>query len=78
MRNLRIVQSETSSDNMRFKTTAYMICSKCGTKKTFVVETDVVADKTEDAKEVTTWSDFSLLPIVFNGICFNCKYDKAA
>lgn len=63
---------------MIFRTMAYLTCTICNTKKTFIAEADVVVEKITDSKEIKNWNDISLYPLDFKGICPNCIYDKAA
>ena len=83
--NLRILKRLDADKNfyydgvqMLFRTTAYLTCTECGQKRTFTVEADILAEKSTNIKELPNWNDIALMPLEFNGICSNCKYDKAA
>jgi len=65
---------------MIFKTKAVLTCIDCGQVKLLAVEADVVAQKLDEARDIKNWEQdvFNLKPIELEGICPNCKYDKAA
>lgn len=57
---------------MIFRTTAYLTCGECGVRKVFVAESDVVAAKFSDSKDIKMWKDIGLFPLDFKGTCPEC------
>lgn len=65
---------------MIFKVKASITCSKCGFTKTFDAESDICATDMKDSLEIASWDDDSikLKRVSFEGLCPDCKYNKAA
>lgn len=65
---------------MTFKSKASITCTECGYSKNFTAESDICAEDPKDSKEIATWEEDSikLNAVVFEGLCPDCKYNKAA
>jgi len=65
---------------MIFKTKATITCRKCSYTKTFDTENDVCAIDLRDSQEIAVWDEDSikLKRVSFEGLCPDCKYNKAA
>lgn len=65
---------------MIFKTKASLNCVQCGYQKTFDAESNVYATDLRDVREITAWGEDSIQvsELKFEGVCPDCKYNKAA
>lgn len=65
---------------MIFKTKATLTCTDCGVVKTFDAETDIYSQQAKDSLEIKGWDEkaFELPTLELEGLCPNCKYNKAA
>ena len=65
---------------MVFKVHASLNCFSCGYVKNFEVEAEIYATELNNAKELRVWGEDSIKvdTLRFEGICPDCKYNKAA
>lgn len=61
-----------------------LTCTKCGSVKAFEADSDVYATSIKDSEEIQTWTgdrfsdEVRCFAVLLEGLCPDCKYNKAA
>lgn len=55
-----------------------LTCTKCQIVKTFDADAEIYAVNLKDSKELQVWENENCTAILFEGLCPDCKYNKAA